>query len=550
MKKKKYNYGTGYNGVVRNYLETPDFAIKESQINVAKAEEEAMKNGWSQAMGIFGNFLMSNSSSIGSGLSELSKKAMGGTAKGVNIEAEGGEIIETPEGGMAELEGAKHSEGGIALQVPEGTKIFSEQLKGINGLSMADRKKKREKNKMKYEKLSKNNPSDMTLKETLNRIMKANAAEEKEDMMQMEFADMFQNSTKKYAKGGYVNSEGWPPFDFSNLFGMPDLSKMTGTSEDLHREAPMMDFSKEAGSADEYTLKQGTDLSSFTEKNPNKKSLVDGKSKGPWLEKAIGILQKGISNTTAGDTAGVFGNLYSIFANSKNTQANRAGDTPNINAYKDFGNDALQANSEAKEYIKGQRDSALLGLETSKVAATKRGRNSSRGVNQMKAMDIASEMNANKSQRAIYDNFSKQMMGLFTQQAGLENQQDSVVMKGEDMRDTRDREDRDNYFSQMATDIASKGEGIQNIGSILNKKKERKVKGEILNQGFDYIQADMMSGEITQKEGLKLIGDSIADQQSDFNINKGWEKFGLTKTKWDKLSTTEQNQLILKSLNV
>jgi hypothetical protein len=45
------------------------------------------------------------------------------------VEVEGDEHIQLPNGFSQEIKGKKHSEGGIPMDLPQGTKIFSEKLK-------------------------------------------------------------------------------------------------------------------------------------------------------------------------------------------------------------------------------------------------------------------------------------------------------------------------------------------------------------------------------------------------------------------------------------
>ena len=183
----------------------------------------------------------------------------------------------------------------------------------------------------------------------------------------------------------------------------------------------------------------------------------------------------------------------------KNTEKNRAGDTPNVNSFEDFGNDALDRIDDAKGYIGAQRDNALTDLETDRTGAINRNRKSARGVNTMRALDLATDVNANNAQSDIYDNFSKQMMGLLSQQAGFENQQDSAVMQGEQNRDLADRQDRDNYFTQMAQDIATKGQGTQQVGKMLNENKANTAAEQAVNDSstnFKYT-----NGVLTDKAG-------------------------------------------------
>jgi hypothetical protein len=55
-------------------------------------------------------------------------KQIGGMGE-PNVEVEGEEHIQLPNGFSQEIKGKKHSEGGIPINLPQGTKIFSEKLK-------------------------------------------------------------------------------------------------------------------------------------------------------------------------------------------------------------------------------------------------------------------------------------------------------------------------------------------------------------------------------------------------------------------------------------
>ena len=117
----------------------------------------------------FGQFLSKNASTINSmiGLGQASTGfASGGTVKDkkVPINAEGGEVVETPGGQPQELQGASHSQGGINMIVPNGTEIYSDRLVGADGKTMADRKKSRENQINKIQKLLQKNPNDEALK--------------------------------------------------------------------------------------------------------------------------------------------------------------------------------------------------------------------------------------------------------------------------------------------------------------------------------------------------------------------------------------------------
>src|SRR6187402_2492274 len=154
---------------VTSYIENPYVELQEDQINTAQAKSEAEQNPWVIGLNTVGAMLQQYSSSIGgamggggpadkamglgdksAGTDDLATMALGGMAYGVPINAEGKE---------AELKGPSHANGGIDLDVPNGTEIFSQRLKGPDGKTMADRKKLREKNIGKIDKLLEETPS-------------------------------------------------------------------------------------------------------------------------------------------------------------------------------------------------------------------------------------------------------------------------------------------------------------------------------------------------------------------------------------------------------
>lgn len=130
------------------------------------------------------------------------KYAFGGD---VPIEAEGEEIIQEPNGNMYELEGASHENGGIDLNVPQGSQIYSKRLKGVDGKTMADRKAYREKQLSKLEKLVALNPNDKILKKTLEKTKADFAKQEADDMAQMNYIQE-QNNKQVFAYGGTTSN--------------------------------------------------------------------------------------------------------------------------------------------------------------------------------------------------------------------------------------------------------------------------------------------------------------------------------------------------------
>jgi hypothetical protein len=206
--RKKYAAGTGVNGV-KNYIPNPADALAENNKMMAEAEMTAMQNPWLPIVGIAGGLA---STAIGSGvfnkpgttrpavttvdagLTMAPMAALGMQDSEENeIEVEGGEVMETPDGQVQELEGAAHEDGGIPLDnVPQGTDIFSDRLKGKDGKTMAERKMAREKKRSNLLDMISTNSTDLAVKNTAQRKMGFLDKEEQEDKQMQEIANQIQ----------------------------------------------------------------------------------------------------------------------------------------------------------------------------------------------------------------------------------------------------------------------------------------------------------------------------------------------------------------------
>jgi hypothetical protein len=503
MKKKnkpKYEFGTGKNGVVRHYIESPSETMTENDIMMAKAKEKAANNGWAQGINILGNMAIQYGASMGGGTSGLISgagdgvgqvlegdgfksnggfgeeagpdgmlAAFGGTAKS-KVEVEGEETAKLPDGGFIDFEGPSHEEGGINTNLPVGTDIFSKRIK-IGGETMAERETSRSKGEFSLEKLLNDNETDTVLKATLKRTKSNNNMEREQDKRLQAVVRLMKGLGETRAEGEPVKFA-----DGGSVMGTMFRGLFGGEDEDGNE--------------------------------------VEGTA----------------PNFTGGDLVGLAGTLYSAFAPGKNTEKNRAGDTPNINAFEDFGNDALDRLDEAKGFISGQKENALQDVQKNRSTASAQNRKTARGVNTLRALDVATDANVNDATGDIYDNFAKQMMGLLTKQAGLENEQDTKVMAGEQTRDDNDRRDRDNYFSQLAKDIATKGQGIQQAGKMLNENKKNTVSENLLNDTSKGYQVDA-NGNILLKNGDK----ELSVEESTALLTKQAEALGLTLEEYQKM---------------
>ncbi len=470
---KKYMTGTA----VKDYLPDPSEAITQNQINIAKAQYKAESNPWTQLLQIAGNTAMgAGLNMMGAGqFSGIAKQAAnaefatGGKVNKVSVEVEGDEVMETPDGKVAKFKGPDHEEGGIPISLPEGTEIFSKRIKKM-GETMAQRKMNREKKVDKAQKMLNKNPGDILTKKTLEKIKQNNEKEEKADMeLQEAFTNFFEEMAcggrvRKHADGGIVGQE---------------LNLQDNLQSQLNWNNPMQDQNIIAPTgSSQYQMESPQTFAEDVANTPSSMGTSGGRNSLSNYFSNINIKNP----PTGGDVMGLVGTGVSALSPLLNTLKNRAGDTPNVNYYKDYGRKGLKTVQESQQYIDQQKDKSLRDLQSSRAGALRRGRSSSQSINTARALDLATEQAVNKAQGDIYSNFANQMMQSMNTQAQMENQRDQVVMGGERERITSDIQDRDQFYTNRGKALLTLGSGMQAMGSNMNQMYARGQNTDMINQ--------------------------------------------------------------------
>lgn len=359
-------------------------------------------------------------SEFGDQQDENQQYAMGGK---VPIEVEGGEVMEHPNGNLHEVDGPSHEEGGVDVDVPHGTKIYSDRL-SIDGKTMQERKVKRERNLAKLEKLTKDNTS-VPLKNTLMRTKQISDLEDKQDMQLQEMVkNVYQGNMptrEKHGTGGTIR-----PYRTPTQLGYGNM--------DMTR-----------GSTLQMIPNTGT-----TALPTNNNSSND-----------MGV----------GDYVGMAGNLFNAVAPIINTNNAARATRPVLNRFQGFGHNALDDNQSAQSYVNTEKTNANTDLNTSSNSAFSRNRSSARNVNTVRALDIATEMGKNRAKNSINSTFSNQMMQLLGQRGQLHNQADAYQMQGQMQADDKNAANVDNYYSNMAANLTNFGTNIEDLGRNLNTSR-------------------------------------------------------------------------------
>lgn len=552
-------------------IEDPSQALYENEIAMLKAQMAAANNPLTNVLDILGNTAIQvGSSMMTSGktgttpggeeasstgfagwlnrLGGMEKKALGGAVGTRNVEVEGGELAELPDGMILDFEGPSHENDGIPINLPIGSEVYSKRIL-VKGETMAKRKEARAKIEERLNKLLEQNSSDVLAKNTFDRTTATMKAEENHDLAIQDFVSKNFKTPGETEKLAYGTGGEYIPPDwlkdlvrYRTMLDHYDVQPQDPHSASLSGGTPSM-----GGNVltDEVVIKEGPpsliEKPLPTSQNTPTTNDTDDKEGFNWSS-----LFKNMATPTLGDAVGMYGNWKQAQDILKTIQENRAGDTPNINAFENYGKEGLETLQGAKGYAAQIRDELIQKLNLSRNTSAARNRNSARGVNTMRALDIAGDSILQEGTSDAYSNFANTMLNLISQEAQMENQQDQMVMQGEQARDLADRQDRDNYFTQLITGQKNVNRVTSELGKNLNQIQDRQVNENLINNLSNYVQVNFKNGQITAKEGLDLLGagDGAAVVRR-FEKNKEYANLGYSDADWEALTQEEKNEVVL-----
>ena len=535
MKKKKYAFG----GNVMN-IQSPEEAlfqmIQNSQMSGIEAANDPLVMG-TKALGGMATQMGMNMATSGineaGGLTKVLKNVFAsGGYTGDDIEVEGDESFETPNGQFGEFKGPSHEQGGIPLgtkqggiarngELPEGSFIYPKRFKIKDPKtgkkeSMADRASKRNKKEGSLSKMLEGT-SDKILKNTLDRTKAKNQREDSFDKMQWH-----QNEMAKLSK-----SMGFMPGIEQVQQGAPEKMAKGGV--------PLV------GKEDEYQMLYddltGANNPIYNPLYANFEQLINnqistGKIKDPGInnfptdptitpepsnsKKSIGDLFNSASMPTLGDAMGISGNDFQAYMPLKTTLDQRKGDTKNINPYENYGDEALNTLNKNYEFLDYLKNEQLQEANLNRNATIGRNNSSTRSLNTGRAMNLATDAQYNDVNNKIYQQYFQNQSGVNDKISGVQLDIAGKKAGGEQYRDLSDRQDRDNFYNNLSKSYSNLGEGVSRTGKSINELKTRGTTQELMNQLSNLVSVNAMTGKTTQKEGIEGLANTVSAQVSAY----------------------------------
>ncbi len=491
IKRKKCATGTSIKGLVQN----PTEVLVQNNLNLDKAMAEAQTSPFSQFMA----YMIAASPIIGQEYAEtiapmLKKKkmAMGGEVEQVPVEVEGEEVAQTPDGSVMEFQGPAHEDGGIPANLPEETKIYSKRIKKF-GNTMAERAKKRAKKEASIEAKLAKNPGDLLIAQTLDRIKAINKKAEEQDLaLQEAFNNLFnpQEQTAAYGTGskglkkyfGGTNSLGVlkPEDEDEDYTGMYLNKSLITQTNDPYNILNVVNPVSTSASYNRTIIPDiedtGIEIVGAKTSSPvtfEKTDNLDSMGSNSLSEEGLSKISKPKINYTPGmtygDVVGLTGQAISTIAPYMNTLKNRETDRIHTNYMEGVGEEALKTYEDSVVALKQNRDKSLQDLELIRNTMAQRARNSARGINTSRALDLFSQQELNKKQNEINMSYANQLMEVMMGKAGMQLQTDQLQRDGAMQADDLNRRDQDIFNQNLGRDKANIGFGLQNIGKSMNQ---------------------------------------------------------------------------------
>lgn len=615
--RKKYANGTNIQGVgPNNYIQSPNEVLSDYSIMLAEADKQVANNSVVPIVSLVGGLLQQGISMAGS-----FKKAPGKTppttpeaANGMNnvksnVEVEGGEMYETPQGETGEFQGPSHEQGGIPLEVgqdvEEGTKIYSDRLK-VGKETLAERKEARERKIANLEKVASQPLIDAALKNATQRKMMAIQKEEAADLQFQEQVNNMQAmadtmvkafgtsmaglqsnpigdsmeygsgtgamGVTEYAGGTGINGidppiVGEADYDMNIIKNWHDVIGITpdmpgyGTAWGTKSKKAFGDYqvkmSKENGLSNianyntdkDYILSggfgpvnqkasgltsqgykfnpQGPDLTGLsqstgdsayklglddliTEALPEETSNLvtpeqmnaedaafytpgqvgtakvnpEGTMFSRGLEKGLGAVSKMGSIPGIGDLTSLFGDYLGATSGLKNAAESRSTDITHTNVYKDAGKESQKQLDNAMSSIEGSKAQAIVKATTNTQGSKRSGRNSARGVNQMRGMDWLYDTALNEQIASISANAAAQTADIYKSKSGVAITADQLKGEGQYKANMANEAAKDAYYTAKGVALRDQANAVKQGGKDINAIKQNKIIEKLMKSGY------------------------------------------------------------------
>ncbi len=415
---------------------------------------------------------------------KLRKYLFGGKVK---AEVEDDEAYETPDGEVGQFQGDTHAEGGIDIEAPEGTKIYSSQL-SKDGKSMADRKLARDREENKLMKMLSKRPGDSISKRTFDRKTQQLERQEALDLQIQELAQLADEvestmGNKKQMKETFAfgtSKNGIDPFELN-------ISPLDITADNTF------------GTNKQYTIDNYQPL----EQDTTDLNL------GQEIKDPIPTPQKEGLDMSFGDSLGLLGNAVGATAPLTTTLLNRFQDRKNPNFFNTYGQAALADNDKLMQNLQANRDVTLRDIDLQSATTGQSINDGARSSSVKRSSQLALNSNTNLAKSKARANYAQQLASVFGQRAQMNLNIDQTRSQGATQADQLDRADTDAFFTNLNKDFNNVSTILQKTGKDFNDRKYNERALTLLNQTGLYGQYFDKDGNLKAGVTNEMISNAL-----------------------------------------
>ena len=193
------------------------------------------------------------------------------------------------------------------------------------------------------------------------------------------------------------------------------------------------------------------------------------------------------SDMPTGNKVGVIGSAIGSFLELGNTIANRLNTKPNENHFAHYGERTLDKLEQAKDFARSVLGEQLSEAELSRTTSERAFRNSARGINQLRAGDLAIGARYDNIINSIYNQYYQRENTVDNREANVMLNQDMVRMRGEAAADTANRQDMDAFYTNLGQNFANMATTAQGVGRLSNQQQMNEFMYNILSGLSPYV---------------------------------------------------------------
>ena len=439
--------------------------------------------------------------------------AMGGRMGAAKVEK--GEVVDPPNGKAVEIGGGTHESGNdTTIVAPEGTDVYSDRIE-IDGKSLAERKKARDRRLKKIQgkmggiaekmegrgvdaigKKSDEREFEILLADMIKEMFEEQQDQQLQAVASQENEGAVEGVTEgampEMAYGGKVKKYpygtgplGLDPSVLAQLMGqgVQDANMAVGIAGQHGNvgqgnvPAPANLHRGSGGVAAAPTAQAGVPW------QPRRDSAsLDGQA----FDFSGGGAGGGSEDPSLLNPWSKAGNMANIFGPTALTLTHMLGSSKNPNYMAGFGADALRTQGRQFGSAAATRDAQLRDIGRSEAGQRARNQANTRGISQARAMDMATTGQAQAARQGARANYGDRISQLFGQRAQMELQVDGQRRRGAAQADISDRQDRAGYANTLAKNITEGGAQAQHYGKMSDLAKALKSRGlaELMNMSI------------------------------------------------------------------